>query len=546
MRVKTYETYCPSTWDELTAEVQKTELLSLLDALGQIDRRTWGDSGRADWGTASPPTVATIAKLALVGEGTASLTCDETRVRFLCGLCHGIPSFGRNIAKPRREQFESTMLRWGYQFLPFEGLNPIDALARHYFLIRCREKVPEVRDHPEWIDLDDHLARIYGLPHREFFAVAFTLFIMASMGPSVRISDLVAHAGNPADLTHRVERVLAVIGRMPEQFQELYRSSSGKYQDAVFPQVEYNILRDYPVIVCPHDHDLLYVPSLQFLSRRLTTGLMYDVLNDFAEEERVNHSQNPNPLANRMSRFWGELLERYVTRQLQSAWSKTRVVPKEAYMDANKGGPDAVVIERPGTTFVEVKLHQPPPKCQTSGDIGLMAGELRQGVAKGHYQNLKAISLVRSGQLSIPGITPMTNIRSLVICPEPIPWLDLPQMQSAFREALMYWVHKKEFEGVVDTDCTVLGLDELEMMVPYLKRAAGLFSILREYQAYRETTAPVTGEGSEMEVMDYYFGLWFGREWQARGRHGILRNPLLDGLLAEMRDEVHEAYGWSG
>lgn len=528
------------TVDEFVAEVQATQAWPLLVAVADKDKEIWLQRG-AEWASVNPVNLSLMAKAALTGDLAGQEPATPDRMNHLWRLCNSLLDYDLAEARdqPARERImTSAMMRWAYHWRVFEGANPLDLFARYWHLASWQQEYTQLNRDPDRVDLDACVRARWGLTLRQFMVIGFAFFIMSvhyAMVDSSRLFDNAADSGVWRD---RTEQFLRLVARRLDEFGELYNSTPSKYYRAGHFMTEFNLLRDFPLVRDPNNPQIVAVPCRQFLAERLTTGLYYDILSMFGECESESNPRNPNPLNNQFSQFFGRLLEKYVVRQLRSAPGPRRVIEEFPY---HFGGnefrsPDAVIVEPSGVSFVEVKRHEPTLGFRTSADLDGLGTILRRGIAKAHVQNLNSIARLREGAMTLDGISADDDIRSVIICPESIPWFDLPLVRASFREEVDHCAQERGTrETDVHYDCDVLGIDELEMAVPYLCFTDGLRTLLASYQTYRALPFRVSPAG---ELKDYYFIPWFERVWRSKRDICKLKNPLLHEVYEGLEEEA--------
>jgi hypothetical protein len=518
--------------------VRETEPLSLLTALGS--RSVAACNGRSRRAQDHPSFGARIAKTVLTGRMDGTLPSTDERVDDLLKMSGGLldfPPFEPNSPQRRAE----TLLRWGYDQYVYQGDDLWDVFARYDLLMRCRETFPDLATDPKkWIDLDNEVGSIYGCAYADLLPIAFAFFVSCSMHEArVDASTLFAPVADRAKAEAILHKLLSVIARRPEEIRDAYIANPERYQNERFRKTEYNILRDYPVVRPLDDPNKILVPSIHYLGYRLTLGIMYEALERFRAREERENPKNSEPNNNRMSQFWGALQHQYILMQLRQATSARKLRNEfEYYVGKNRvDSPDLMLEEPQGLILIESKRQHPRLELRTTGDLRELVEQFRRGIAYGQWQNAKSVLNLRKGHLRIGVAQPTDEVLSVVVVPEAIPWLGLPAVRSAFDEAIRgLCVSEEQIACACTTPCVVLGVDEVEMVVPYV-RQFGLWSILSEYHSYLRD-APLAQGGQQIKA--HRFGTWFSSEWLARlpKTKRNRRNELLRSKALQMFDET--------
>lgn len=264
---------------------------------------------------------------------------------------------------------------------------------------------------------------------------------------------------------------------------------------------------------------------------RMTLGIYYDLVEVHAERKRLRNADgDPSTVQaynNEMTTFWGGVMEHYARLQL-GLLRRTTVVPPFRYGHPGRmlESPDAVLIDNGGVAFIEVKAKTPRLELRATGDLSELEDHLAMGVAAGHVQNLMHLSNLRNGVLKIAGVRPDDPVHLVVICPEPIYWFDLPLVRERFEAAVNRIAAQRSSEFALHYDCTVLGLDDLEVLVPNALMFGGFCRTISRYRDYRRATKGSLIGGSGDWNAPYLLP-WFHGELYRKCGHG-LSNPILD------------------
>lgn len=529
------------TWDDFVRAVNGIEARALLHALADHDRR-YGDTSRTDhWATYYPPTMALMARVLLTGPKDGRKPLTPGSFPRLLRMGNALVDYGRAElrADPTDAARTAMAIRWAHRSAIEGHWRPYYQFARLYYLLRDGGVWDQLTVRST-VDIGSEVRALYGFDHRSIFGVAFALYCVGQRGP-IRRREFFSNSVSAHALQDVLDALLARIMRRADEYPVIWANDKRYQSAAQYPLTAFNPLREFPLVEDPGDPDLLLTPSRFFLMDRMTLGLYYELVEVFAQRKRDKYpNRDPQDLQaynNEMTTFWGGAIERYVYIQLRQLRRGT-VTPAFRYVADGRtiDGPDISVVDNHGVAFVEVKAKTPRLELRASGNLEELEDHFAMGVAYGHVQNLIHINNLRSGLLTLKGVRANDFVQSIVVCPEPVYLFDLPLIRRRFEAAVDRVAEKRKCDFRIRYDCTVLGLDDLETLVPNAHLFGGFCRVIAKYSDYRRSTCHRIA-GPEVDFNAHYFVPWFHDLLHDASKR-LLPNTLLDAEWQRLCDEA--------
>lgn len=376
-------------------------------------------------------------------------------------------------------------------YLVYVVNDPIDGLIARNFMM-FHQLAKEV-DLPVK-DINGEFARVFGIELDEFWAVMFAVytfyFMLVKIDPSkwVLSPNLFSDTPRNDHWNGLLASILRKLGRTQKELCDLY-ATDGKYRDAssrVGSWVsEFNILRDFPFVEFAPDKYCSPFPV--FAIRRAIPGFYYDLLEDYADQERKRG--NNQPYRNQMRMSFQLLFQRYVGLQLEQLCDADECLSAE-FSYGKKGdkanSPDWILC-RANTlpVFFECKARQPALAWQSGGTPDQINNDIRQTLTHALQQVTKFLRRVDAKDIGTERFHGLTTIIYALVMHDPFPFHAIPDLadridQIAYTD-IPNWGDFKDRINFVP-----MSIRELETAIGLeLQRSIPLEQQLKRYAEYR-------------------------------------------------------------
>lgn len=348
-------------------------------------------------------------------------------------------------------------------------------------------------------------------------------------------ADLVKDSPRKDEINATVAKVLRVIARSPDELRQIYQVDDSKYKcsdDLVgFWQSEFSILRDYPVIRVADDRYCAPFPSYSFL--RGSIGFYYDLIDEYAKKEEVEHPDNPNPFDNVVSGTLGAVFQDYVGEHLKQLHGADKALHPE-FKYGSKGQkadtPDWILQRLDQLpVFIECKARRPALDLQRYGGLDALRTEIRSVVARALKQFTKFILKADANTKGIEQYANLPKMIYVLVLYDLLPFHALPQIRDIIDQET-----KSECPDWPRISERVLFLPisvrELEMGIGLeLSKGITFETQLEEYAKYRSSATIKYHGPAQVE-----FPLHYEEYIQIQYNDGaFISNPLCNNLWDE-------------
>jgi hypothetical protein len=373
---------------------------------------------------------------------------EEADLLWLLRAVNSLPWYSREqLAGNMDATVISFLVRQAY-ILNFLNDPDDDLVARSFMLFH---ELPRSVDVPVK-DISAEVRRVVGISAEDLWASTFAIYahyVTFEQHPHQwLISSSYFHQSPRRDaLRAALEILWRRIARDPDELRRVYEDVA-KYQSdgsAGGWITEFNLLRDFPMVRVRDD---AYAPPYpRFALQRGAVGFYYDLLDDFADQERRRNPDN-NPYRNAMSTTFQLLYQAYVGRQLLSVETlRPHVSPEFSYgaRGARKDTPDWI-LARPGqpTAFFECKARRPAIALQSSATAEQIERDLLQTVVYALVQFSKFLEAVDAGSAGLERFAGLGNVLYGVVMYDPVPFHAIPDLRQKIVDITVRELEQKE------------------------------------------------------------------------------------------------------
>jgi transposase-like protein len=254
----------------------------------------------------------------------------------------------------------------------------------------------DLRLHHDFVDVRDELGKILGVDALTYLSFLVGVYALWHQAPrqqgAIRLSrtwdSTVLSAEDLEKCRLRAGRDVADLGRAFLQVDKRHDRPL-----SVLP------FRKRPLVYGPDD--TVFVPSGSLLLAHVHDGLFHPLWKAHYELER----KNP---ANKFSRFYGVLLERWVRQLLEATYGSGSAVGHAHFpgdetvtVPAGTAPPDAIIELSEGLIFVEVTSSRLKQKSLAEGDTHAVATDIKKCVVNKAKQLNRWIDAYRCGALRL-------------------------------------------------------------------------------------------------------------------------------------------------
>jgi hypothetical protein len=329
------------------------------------------------WTTVTPWCLALLAK-------TSLLRSNDNRQRQLdydglFNLVNVYNNLDDAFAHNGWSEMERFFLRTAWEQFPYQE-SKRGAIPRIWALLTV-EAAKETRD----LDVGAAWEQIAGMSLRKFLQVGFGYLAGAMSYP--RLHPMFPSRGALAGLLSEgdCEAFLRTVACTYEEFRELQRPY--RVDDPVYTKTEFNYLVRRPLIWSDGE---LICPVPRLLLARLTTGVLFDLVDHFKKEGR-------NPF----SEYFGRLFELYTGSILRRMYGEECVHEEPKYGSPERRGPDWVVIQGEDAILFECRSSRLSLEAKTVADQGRVLDDTKRIFADTANRYRSKIEDLRSGAAGI-------------------------------------------------------------------------------------------------------------------------------------------------
>jgi hypothetical protein len=353
------------------------------------------------------------------------------------------------------------------------------------------------------IDLHREFTELVGIPLRRFIEIGFAYASGAQANRWITrhfaASGVMAQKLSSSECERFLERTAAT----PERFRELsvqFRETREGYE-----RYEFNLLTQRPFIEL---NGQLIAPVPQLIFRRITNGVVFDLIDHFKQAQR-------NPFAE----YFGLLFERYIGALLKWTFGPGNVFSERAYGKSEKRGPDWTVLDSSTALLFECRTSRLSLASKTVADIETVGKDLRRIFEETAQRFPGKIKDLQNGLAGID-LHEVEEIRPIIVTYDSI------FVEPIFRQLAAQGV----LEGI-----QVIDVSELETLSAW-NRDVGMSNLLRYWEtAYKR----------EPSACDPFLSNWSADRADLGLTH---MHPLLDKVqdefLAALLDGI--AVDWRG
>jgi hypothetical protein len=342
-------------------------------------------------------------------------------------------------------------------------------LPRYYDLFLMLPKETDLKESPNYMDIEPTFRRITGFDLELFLALGFGIYSYYAAAKDFHIDKFVLNRRTffsktlvPDETTHKL---LSLVSASRDQFRQQHiakygNSNLGNYFDFTF-------LRQRPLVRLD---DNIYIPvDVRFLVERITAGIYWDIHDNLVGQER-----------SRFQSFFGHILQAYLERLFRRVYPEPSATVRRAFYDTPYGGErasDTILFYGEEAVFIEVVVGRlRMEKTMISGDSEAFSEDISNKIVDAARQIDRVIRDFITGKLALPDWSPDNTKRYypvvVTISPLPILLATYDMVRHMVADAGYLTSHHV-------ADLEVASVGELELIEPLLERGHTLVEILK-------------------------------------------------------------------
>ncbi len=347
---------------------------------------------------------------------------------------------------------DSFFIRTGYQQFTFQA-------EKRHLVPRALYLFKEINEElgTDKFDIPKTFVDMYGLTIEDFiyigFAISAYLRKTAFFNPDEIINAKVPKLANYLT-KEKVGRFLNIVTINYADFRKLTEIDQSNVHG--LEHFEFNPLVKHPIIRTTKVDFVVPVPVL--LLDRVTSGIYYDMLDEFSSRS----------LLNEFTSFLGGLFEKYVGKLLTEFYDELHLLPERHYGKCSRTV-DWIILEDNSAVLIECKSSRLTKRAKTFAEQDKLQEDLRKGVARGVKQLFRNKCDIENKIFGLEDLFDIKDLYFLIIVLDPLYFANSIQRKLIDEELKKDKISNFEYQ--------IMSVSELEYFTTLLSREK-LYKIL--------------------------------------------------------------------